>query len=175
MSGDPDHAKIIIDSLTLLLGILGFFRAMYVYRQQKRRDHELAEKQIRVTEASDRLKRFDKFQDIQRRYREDEAIANVLRFLYPDHQADLKEPLHVSAADKFVFMGFYEELAIMINSGLMNPDLAYWTIGLDAATFYDNEPTWHNDRTWTLFNSFALKVKARYDEIEQTEIAGLRF
>jgi hypothetical protein len=56
------HAKISIDFVTLLLAILAFFRAMYVYRQQKRRDHELAA-------ASDRLKRFEKFQEMQKRFR----------------------------------------------------------------------------------------------------------
>ncbi|MGA8699420.1 MAG: hypothetical protein WB689_37455 [Xanthobacteraceae bacterium] len=161
-----DHAKIIIDFLTLLLGVSAFLRAMYVYGQQKHRDHELAE-------ASDRLKRFEKFQDMQRRFREDKSIARVLRFLYPDQYPD--QQANVSKADKFVFMGFYEEIAIMINSGLISPDLAYWTIGLDAANFYEIEPAFRDDRTWTLFNSFARKVATRYPEISPREIAELKF
>jgi hypothetical protein len=161
-----DHAKIIIDFLTLVLAILAFFRAMYVYRQQKHRDHEL-------TEASDRLKRFEKFQDMQKRFREDESIKRVLRFLYPNQYPD--QQVQVSEGDKFVFMGFFEEIAIMINSGLISRDLAYWTIGLDAANFYNTDQTYRNDRTGTLFNSFAQKVRARFPEISLEEIAELKF
>jgi hypothetical protein len=161
-----DHAKIIVDFLTLVLAVSAFLRAMYVYRQQKRRDHELAE-------ASDRLKRFEKFQEMQRRFREDESIARVLRFLYPSQYPGQK--VDVSEADKFAFMGFYEEIAIMINSGLISADLAYWTIGLDASNFYNTEQSYRNDRTWTLFNSFAQKVGARYREISSKEISELKF
>jgi hypothetical protein len=99
----------------------------------------------------------------------------VLRFLYPDQQAPSKEQAQVSDSDKFTFMGYYEELAIMINSGLMNPDFAYWTIGLDAVTFFDKEPAYHDDRTWRLFSSFAQKAKARYNEMSDEQIASLRF
>jgi len=74
---EPSTTKIIIDFVTLLLGVSAFLRAMYVYRQQKHRDHELAE-------ASDRLKRFEKFQEMQRRFSEDKSIARVLIYLYPD-------------------------------------------------------------------------------------------
>ena len=160
------HAKIIIDFVTLLLGVSAFLRAMYVYRQQKHRDHQLAE-------ASDRLKRFEKFQEMQRRFNEDKSIARVLRFLYPSQYPG--QTADVSEADKFAFMGFYEEIAIMINSRLISADLAYWTIGLDASNFYNTEQAYRNDRTWTLFNSFAQKVAARYHEISPKEITELKF
>jgi hypothetical protein len=89
--------------------------------------------------------------------------------MYPGQQAN------VSEADKFAFMGFYEEIAIMINSGLISADLAYWTIGLDASNFYNIEHAYHDDRIWTLFNSFAQKVAARFDKISPKEIAELKF
>jgi hypothetical protein len=147
-----------------------FLVALFVYLHQKGVDRELAVRQINATEASDRLKGFEKFQDMQRRYNDDKAIGRVL------HDLQLpKEPACASISDKHVFTGFFEELAIMINSGILSPDFGYWTIGLDAATFYDKETSWREDRTWALFNSFAQKAKARYHEISKTEIAGLKF
>jgi hypothetical protein len=62
---NAERAKIIIDASTLVLGVAGFLWGLYVFLQQKRRDHELADRQIKATEASDRLRRFEKFQEIQ--------------------------------------------------------------------------------------------------------------
>jgi hypothetical protein len=80
-----------------------------------------------------------------------------------------------STADKLIFMGFYEELAVMINSRLLTADLAYWTIGVDAAKFFEKENSWHGDKTWTLFNSFALQAAARQNVLSTEEIARLGF
>ena len=179
---DTDLAKIVLSALTLVLGIAGFLWGLYVFLQQKRRDHELAERQIKAAEASDRLNRFEKFQDIQTLYRTDPAMQNVLRSLYPSQQARSnlrtrapERQVEVSEADKFTFMGYYEELAVMINSGLMNADFAYWTIGLDAVNFYNKEQGYHKDRTWTLFNRFARKAEARFGKMSEQEIISLKF
>jgi hypothetical protein len=90
--------------------------------------------------------------------------------------ATRQSPPGINRSDSFLartFMGFYEEIAIMINSALISADLGYWTIGLDASNFYNTEQAYRDDRTWTLFNSFAQKVAARYHEISPTEITEL--
>jgi len=156
----------ITDALTLAGGVVGFFWGLYVYRGQKHRDHELAAKQIEATLASERLKRFENFQRMQQRYREDKAITNVLRWLYPTF--DTRPPINASTNDKLTFMGFYEELALMIQSRLMEDNLAYWTMGVDAVSFYDKEQAFHDEPTWKLFNSFAQKAKASLEKLKKS-------
>jgi hypothetical protein len=73
------------------------------------------------------------------------------------------------------FMGFYEEIAIMINSRLMSTDLAAYTFGIDAAKFYDVVTKYHNDPNFRLFNSFAPRMKERLRTLSKTEIENLRF
>lgn len=161
--------KAFIQVATLALGIVVFFHGVSVYRKQKYRDNELGER-------SDRLRRFEKFQEMQKRYREDPSINAVLQAMYHDQYPDYKVPLaDVPPGHKFVFMGFYEEVAVMVNSRLMDPDMAYWTLGQDAAFFYNVEKTWHADKTWTLFNTFAQEVAARCPRISEAEIVGMKF
>jgi hypothetical protein len=45
-------------------------------------------------------------------------------------------------------MGFYEELALMVNSEIMRPEAAYYTFGVDAVEFWNEVRDWHNDPTW---------------------------
>jgi hypothetical protein len=73
------------------------------------------------------------------------------------------------------FMGFFEEIAIMINSELMSDDMAAYTIGIDAARFYDRVPTYHGDSYFRLFNSFALRMQKRFRTLTDAEITALRF
>jgi hypothetical protein len=51
--------KILIEFATLMVAVLGFLRLIYVYMEQKRRDHDLALERNKITEKSDRLNRFD--------------------------------------------------------------------------------------------------------------------
>ena len=164
-----EEVKSLTEIATLVLGVVVFFRAIYVYQREKRRDLKLAEN-------NDRLKRFEKYQEMQKRYREDQSINAVLQAMYPDQYPHHKVRLtEVPTGQKYVFMSFYEEVAVMVNSGLMSSDMAYWTLGLDASNFYNMEETWHGDRTWALFNSFAQKVAARYPKISEAEIEGMKF
>jgi hypothetical protein len=155
---------------TLVLGIFALIVSITTYLSQKSRDHELAE-------SNARLHRFEMFQQMQKRYREDKAIEAVLRAMYPEQYQPPPPPValkDVPTADKFTFMSFYEEVAVMVNTGLMDPDMAYWFFGLDAANFYNKETEFRTQRTWTLFNTFAQKVADRHPQIPEEEIVRMK-
>jgi hypothetical protein len=150
-----EAAKAAIEGFAVVVALLSFFIAMLTYLYQKKRDRDLAL-------ARERLKRFDKFQEFEKRYREEDALVKVREWIYREQNSN-KVVTRPSAYDLQNFMEFFEEIAVMINSGLMNPDLASYTIGIDAARFYDTETQFHNDPYWTLFNSFAQRMKARFN------------
>jgi hypothetical protein len=115
---------------------------------------------------------------MQSRYREDPSIQAVFRYLYPDfYEGVKKQGPKATTNDMCNFMGFYEELAIMVNSHLMKPEVAYYTFGVDAVEFWNSETSWHNEPTWKLFRSFVEEVMRFQDRFPNgpDQIAELRY
>ncbi|WP_445216195.1 hypothetical protein ACKWRH_28300 [Bradyrhizobium sp. Pa8] len=162
-----ESVKAITASVAAIIAICTFLWGVWVYRSQKKRDHELEV-------AKDRLSRFEKFQEFQKRYREEDALIKVRQWIYSEQHSSTGLP-KPSDYELQQFMGFFEEIAIMINSGLMSDDLAAYTIGIDAARFYDTVTTYHGDPYFRLFNSFALRMQNRFRTLAETEISALRF
>jgi hypothetical protein len=157
---EPEGIKVGIETLTLALAVIGFTHGQKVYRQQKTRETNELARRNDETERENRLRRFEKYQQMQRRYREDASIQAVFRHLYPEfYETDTTRTPGASTNDMLNFMGFYEELAIMVNSEIMQPELAYYTFGVDAVHFWNAEKRWHDDRSWKLFNSFVSEVR----------------
>jgi hypothetical protein len=166
------EVKVITESVVAIVAICSFLWGIWVYRSQKKRDHELEV-------AKDRLSRFEKFQDFQKRYREDDTLSKVRRWIYSEQHSSsgTPKPSEPKPSDYEMqqFIGFFEEIAIMINSGLMSDDLAAYTIGIDAARFYDTATEYRGDEYFPLFNSFAERMKERFKTLSKTEVEALRF
>jgi hypothetical protein len=156
----PEAVKAILAFVTVLIAVYGVFHGLTVYREQKTRENDELTRRNDATEREGRLKRFENFQQMQSRYRQDPSIQAVFRSLYPEqYRGDTGKQPSATTKNKLDFMGFYEELAIMVNSGIMRPDAAYYTFGVDAVEFWKKEQYWHDDPTWKLFNSFVQNAK----------------
>jgi hypothetical protein len=174
----PEAVKAIFALVTALIAIYGVFHGLTVYREQKTRENNELARRNDSTEREGRLKRFENFQQMQNRYRQDPSIQAVFRSLYPDHYRvdNEKDPLPATRKNKLDFMGFYEELALMVNSGIMRPDAAYYTFGVDAVEFWKKEQDWHDDPNWELFNSFVQSVQSfQKDRLKNLDVAKLGF
>jgi len=125
----PEALKAVFTFVTVIIAIYGVFHGLTVYREQKTRENDQLARRNDATEREGRLKRFENFQQMQSRYRQDPSIQAVFRSLYPDHYGGDKEkhPSSATTKNKLDFMGFYEEIALMVNSGIMRPDAAYYT------------------------------------------------
>jgi hypothetical protein len=169
----PDTVKTIVEVLsvlvaiiTLVLAILGFFHGRRVYLEQKNRELDELKRRNDDTARENTLRRFEKYQQMQQRYRTDASIQAVLRDLFPDfYENDDKPSKPATTNDKLYFMGFYEELEIMLRSDLLAPQVAYYTFGVDALDFWTKEtervpkPDWIEGPTWELFRSFVEGVR----------------
>jgi hypothetical protein len=173
-----ESIKVAVEVITVILAVIAFVHGQRVYREQKARESNALESRNTETARENTLKRFEKYQQMQKRYREDASIQAVFRDLYPDFYGEGEKPAApASMNDKLNFMGFYEELEIMIRSRLMNRELAYYTFGVDALTFWNEETQFHNEPAWLLFKSFAEGVRGFQEEFPNNpgQITALKY
>ncbi|MAU10041.1 MAG: hypothetical protein CL607_09490 [Anaerolineaceae bacterium] len=107
------------------------------------------------------LKRAEHFFVMRKSYREDSDFQKISDLLEDDSQELKKIPY----ADKRRFLGFYEEIALMMNSGLVRKELAHYMFGYDAIRCLESEHFWVgaapdlDSKYWILFNTFAKQMK----------------
>ena len=100
-------------------------------------------------------KRLELFLSMRTRLREDEEFKTICQLLESD-DAKLRD---IPLIQKDRFTGFFEELAIMRNSGLMNDDVTLYMFGYFAIRCNQSKNFWYglnrNQPLWSLFFSFA--------------------
>ena len=116
----------------------------------------------------------EKFQEKRNKYDNDERIQKVNQALTvkqnrPAEFHDVAVGLDLN--HKMAFMMFFEEIALLNNSGILNDDITFYTFGWDALGFYESDDFWDqplqkDDPYWSLFRSFCEKM-ANYREIPQ--------
>src|ERR1700741_5403266 len=85
----PDGVRAVIEIVAVPGVLYGFFHGIRAYIRESR------------------LKRFEKYQQMQSRYRKDPSIQAVFRWLYPDQfKGDEEKRPAVTENDKLNFMGF---------------------------------------------------------------------
>jgi hypothetical protein len=108
------------------------------------------------------LKRAELFFQMEERYTKFLYLFDML-----DHQDDEKIRKQFEALSfekKLDFLGFYEELAMMVESGLIRRAVAHYMYGYYAIACWDSEVFWNeedrNDPYWCLFKNFVEQSKA---------------
>lgn len=107
------------------------------------------------------LKRAELFFAMEDRLQESNEFRKIIEFLEKGDPALEQVPLR----DRIHFLGVYEQVAIMVNSGLMQPELASYMFGAYAVCALDNEHMWSGldmeDPYWSAFRRFAEQMKAQ--------------
>jgi hypothetical protein len=118
-------------------------------------------KWLKETGSANRLKRFDKFQEMRRRT-DDPPLSRVFNAI---EEGDVEAIKALNRFDKEDFLAFYEELALMEASGLIRTEVAFQMFGfwiLEAerqSAFWTPEIT-RDDPFWRLFFHFHRKMTA---------------
>ncbi len=124
------------------LALLTFINGFLEYRQQGRQ------------------KRADQFVLIRRRLKEND-IFKLLTDLALRNDPALAT---MSAADKRDLLGLLEEVALMMNSGLIRKEVAHYMFGSYVLACYESSYFWQNldrnDMYWSLFVDFARQMQA---------------
>jgi hypothetical protein len=137
-----------VAALTFAVAIGTFVKAILEYRRQNA------------------VKRFDKFQEINKRF--DESPVSEIRFLLEDDNPKLKDIAYTAKHD---FLGLYEEVAIMVTSKIMRMHVAYYMYGYYAIRCFNSRYFWMGDNApdrdsvyWHLFATFAKQMAAIEEE-----------
>ena len=108
------------------------------------------------------LKRAELFFQMEERYTKFLYLFDML-----DHQDDekIRNQLESLSFEKILdFLGFYEELAMMVESGLIRRAVAHYMYGYYAIACWDSDAFWNeedrNDPYWCLFKNFVEQSKA---------------
>jgi len=106
------------------------------------------------------LKRFEKYQEVNKVYQESSTLTSLRDAL----EAGGRELADFDPLEKLKFMSFYQDIAMMCQSGLMRIEVAAYLFGFDtriASTskeFVSNLGDVRNDPNWILFWAFCERT-----------------
>ena len=100
-------------------------------------------------------KRAELFMQMQKRFVESPTLDSITALL------ERRDPKlsELSFAEKSTFLRFFEEIAIMVQSGLLKKDVAHYMFGYYAVICWKSEHFWQgvnrDGAYWSLFRRFA--------------------
>jgi hypothetical protein len=120
-------------------------------------------------------KRADQFVQMRLRFKNDQSFKKICDLLEDDRQ----ELSSISFADKRDFLGFFEEIALMLNSGLINETVSHYMFGYYAVLCWESERFWNNvsreSPYWSLFRNFVHRMKKREKGFDRFDPKKFRF
>jgi hypothetical protein len=105
-------------------------------------------------------KRAEQFLQMRDRYAEFSELCALL-----EHNDDVgnKQLQEMSFKLKRDFLGLYEEIALMMNSGILRPQVAHYMFGYYALRCAENNAFWqglnYESSYWSLFRDFVNQMK----------------
>ncbi|NUN10092.1 MAG: hypothetical protein HUU54_13045 [Ignavibacteriaceae bacterium] len=136
ISDNKDLLTIIVGSVAGLVALGTFIKAIFEYRLQGRQK---------------RAELFDKFRTT---LKTEPKILNISSLLEDDHETLRAIPI----IDRYYFLGYYEQIAIAINSGLIDKDVAHYMFGYFALRCWNSKNFWDginkNSYYWSVFKKF---------------------
>lgn len=107
-------------------------------------------------------KRSEIFLSMRSRLREDKSFSNICDLLERDDPKLREIPL----VERDRFMGFFEELALLKNSGLVNDEVTLYMFGYFAIRCIDSKNFWFDlnkdQPLWGAFVDFAQHMKSMH-------------
>lgn len=105
-------------------------------------------------------KRSEQYAEMRKRFRESEVISKLIGML-ETNDSNLAE---VSWSEKVELLGFYEDIALMVNSGIIKRNVAFYMFGYYALRCWESEYFWddvNRDSPYSsLFRNFVNQMKA---------------
>lgn len=105
-------------------------------------------------------KRSEQYAEMRKRFRESEVISKLIGML-ETNDSNLAE---VSWSEKVELLGFYEDIALMVNSGIIKRNVAFYMFGYYALRCWESEYFWddvnRDSPYWSLFRNFVNQMKA---------------
>lgn len=133
----------IIAFITAIIAIITIIKGYFEYKLQNKQ------------------KRMEFYEKYRKQLKEEERFKRIITGLDTDSE-DLK---NIPRIDKYYFLGFYEDIAILIKNNLIKPNIAHYMFGYYAIRCLDSKNFWNDINRqsiyWSLFNEFAEEMKRR--------------
>jgi len=104
-------------------------------------------------------KRVELFEKYRVKLKENETIRNIIDLL--EHNDPNIRQVH--RTERYFFLGFYEEIALLVNSGVLRPEIAHYMFAYYAELCWDSDSFWHdinrNSMYWRVFREFVEQMK----------------
>ncbi len=104
-------------------------------------------------------KRADSFIALRKKLKENEMFKQICALI----ETDDPELGEISFADKRDLLGFFEEVALMMNSGLINKRVAHYMFGYYALRCWESEHFWVSINKesiyWAVFKDFVKQMQ----------------
>lgn len=132
------------DISIIVAGVIAFFTLWQGLFQYARQGH--------ATRAS-------QFIQMRRRFLEDAVFKDLLNLIAEADPRISETPIQ----DRRNLVGFLEEVALMMNSGLLKPEVAHYMFGYYVLLIQECEPFWTDlDRSseyWDVFHGFVQSMR----------------
>lgn len=142
---NKDTLTILISSFVGLLTLCTLLKAILEYRLQGRQK---------------RAELFDKFKTT---LMTENRIISINSFLEDDHINLENIPL----IDRYYFLGYYEQIAIAVNSGLIKKDVAHYMFGYFALCCWRSKHFWKGINKesyyWSVFKKYVDNMQSLED------------
>ncbi len=116
-----------------------------------------------------RLARFEKYSALSQGWSDDENIREIKSLIEKDPERKL---LTLDYEKKEEYVAVFEEIALMLESGIIREQVAYYMFGYYTISCYESEDFWagmdKDSHYWSLFFRFARKMK----KIDSDILAG---
>jgi len=113
-------------------------------------------------------KRAEAFIAMQRRLDDDKRMVELLDLAQDDSER-LADPADVTYQEKYQLVGYFEEVALMTNSRLIRPRVAWYMFGYYVLSIHRSKNFWstihREDLYWSVFNRFAEQMR-RFEAAE---------
>jgi len=108
-----------------------------------------------------RQERAQHFLDLRRRFLEDESFRRILNMLATDDEGLQTLPIQ----ERRNFVGFFEEVALMVDSKLIRLEVAHYMYGYYVLLVADSKNFWAGldpeSEYWSVFRGFAGRLRSR--------------
>ena len=133
--------KLILTVITVIIALVAIIKGYWEYRK------------------SVKQKRVELFIKYRQQLKSDLILKRILELLETENNEEISK---LSRFDKYLFIGFYEEIALLVNSKIIKPEIAHYMFAYYAKLCWDNNAFWSDinreSMYWRVFREFVVKM-----------------
>lgn len=157
--------QLVLATLGAAVGLLTAWKAVDEYRHQGT------------------IKRIEFFLEARKRLNENATFQEIIHLLESDSSALTAIPVR----SKISFVGFFEEVALLVNSRVIRDEIAHYMFGYYALKCWESKNFWilddrperpldkENEPYWTVFRAFIKRMEPIREQLEDNHYREKRY